>query len=243
MNWGIFLGAFAGSLIELVEILAVVLVVGRVAGWRNALVGAGGAVGLVLLFAFLAGSRLTLIPVRPLEVMAGTVLLAFGGWWALSVMRYYGSVTRPEEDEEEKLARQLAEGGSGRGWNLLAALVAFKSSLVESFEIAIIVVGFGLASGSWTEAVGGAVVAVVGLVAFAIPLRGPLQRVPVKPTKFVASALLVGFGAYWFGEGLGLDWPGGALSILGLVLLAGFSMAAGAAILHSRSKGKGYVLR
>lgn len=41
MNWAVFLGAFAGSLIELVEILAVVLVVGNVAGWRNALMGFG----------------------------------------------------------------------------------------------------------------------------------------------------------------------------------------------------------
>ena len=58
MNWGIFVGAFAGSMIELVEILAVVLVVGRVAGWRNALVGAGAAIGLVALAALLAGGSL-----------------------------------------------------------------------------------------------------------------------------------------------------------------------------------------
>lgn len=35
MNWGVFLGTFTGSLLELVEILAVVMVVGRVGGWRG----------------------------------------------------------------------------------------------------------------------------------------------------------------------------------------------------------------
>ena len=172
MNWGIFVGAFAGSLIELVEILAVVLVVGRVAGWRNALVGAGSAIGLVALVALLAGGSLTLMPLRPLEVVAGLILLAFGGWWALSVTKYYGGLTHPEDDEDEQLARQLSESDTGPGWSFLAALVAFKSSLIESFEVAIIVVGLGLASGSWSGAVSGMLVAALGLVAFAVSAEG-----------------------------------------------------------------------
>jgi uncharacterized membrane protein len=235
VNWGIFAGALAGSLIELVEILVVVLVVGRVAGWRNALAGAGAAMGLVAFVALLAGGSLTLMPLRPLEVAAGTILLAFGGWWALSVTKYYGGLTHPEDDEEERLARQLSESDGRPGWNFLAALVAFKSSLIESFEVGIIVVGLGLASANWTEAVGGMLVAALGLVVLAIYLRGALQRVPVKPTKFFAAAFLLGFGAYWLGEGFGLNWPGGILSVVGLVFLAGTAMAAGAAVLRSKS--------
>lgn len=82
MNWAIFLGAFAGSLIELVEILAVVLVVGSVAGWRNALVGAGSAVGLVVAIALIVGKGLALIPVHALELFAEIILLALGQMWA-----------------------------------------------------------------------------------------------------------------------------------------------------------------
>jgi len=237
LNWGVFLAAFAGSMVELIEILAVVLVVGRVSGWRNALVGAGGAVGLVVLVALVAGSSLALVPIRLLEVLAGAGLLAFGGWWAVSVVRYYGSARRKddgEEGEEARLTRGLSGGGTRAGWDPIALSVAFKGSLIESLEIAIIVVGLGLAAGDWSESVGGALVAAVGLTAFAVPLRGALERVPVKPTKFVASALLLGFGTYWLGEGVGLDWPGGALSILGLVLLWGLLVAAGSALLRSR---------
>lgn len=237
MNWGVFLGAFAGSMIELVEILAVVLVVGRVSGWRNSLVGAGGAIGLVVVVALVAGRGLTLVPIHVLEVVAGTLLLVFGGWWAISVIRYYGSAAHHgEDDEEEQLARRLAEGGGRYGWDPIALAVAFKGSLIESLEIAIIVVGLGLAAGDWTESIGGALVATVGLVAFAVPLRGALERVPIKPTKFFAAALLMGFGVYWLGEGFGLSWPGGALSVVGLVLLWALVVAAGAALLRQRSR-------
>ena len=116
-------------------------------------------------------------------------------------------------------------------------LVAFKSSLIESFEVAIIVLGLGLASGAWSESVGGMLFAATGLIVFAVLLRGALQNVPVKPTKFFAAALLLGFGAYWLGGGLGLEWPGGILSVVGLVVVAGAAMAAGATILRSRSGG------
>ncbi len=92
VSWAIFLGAFVGSLIELVEVLAVVLVVGRVAGWRNALAGAGSAVGLVAVAALVVGSGLALIPARPLELLAGVILLGFGQAWARSVTKYYGGV-------------------------------------------------------------------------------------------------------------------------------------------------------
>lgn len=236
MNWGVFLGTFAGSLIELVEILAVVLVVGRVAGWRNALVGTGGAVGLVVLVALAAGRGLTLIPIHLLEIVAGAVLLAFGGWWALSVISYYGGAARQGDDEEERLARRLAEGGERVRWDPFALTVAFKSSLLESVEIAIIVVTLGLAGRDWFESVGGVLAATAGLVFFAFWLRASLQRVPVKPTKFFASMLLMGFGTYWLGEGFGLAWPGGTLSVLGLVLVWGLLMATGAAVLRLRTK-------
>lgn len=202
MNWAVFLGAFAGSLIELVEILAVVLVVGSVAGWRNALVGAGSAGGLVVIGA---------------------------------LVRYYGGVLQPKDDEDERLRERLVREGRP-AWNLVA-LAAFKSSLLESVEIAVVVVGFGVVGGDWFESIGGALLAAVGLILFAVLLRTPLSRVPVKAMKFFASMLLTGFGTYWLGEGLNYEWPTGEWSVLWLPLLWGAGMAA-AAILRSRRTPK-----
>lgn len=233
MNWGVFLGAFAGSLIELVEILAVVLVVGSVAGWRNAFVGAGSAVGLVVVAALIVGKGLTLIPVQALELFAGVVLLAFGQMWARSVIKYYGGTLRPKDDEDERLRGRLRQE-SRPAWNLVALAAAFKSSLLESVEIAIVVVGFGIAGGDWFESIGGALIATMGLIIFAILLRAPLVRVPVKAMKFVASMLLMGFGTYWLGEGFGYEWPTGGWSLIWLPLLWGLLMAGGAAFLRMR---------
>ena len=234
MSWAVFLGAFVGSLIELVEVLAVVLVVGRVAGWRNAIVGAGSAVGLVALAALVVGKGLALIPARPLELVAGLILLGFGQAWARSVTKYYGGVLGAPADEDEALRQRLANDGARGGWDPVALATAFKSSLLESFEIAIVVIGLGTAGGRWSEAIGGALVATLLLLVFAFWLRAPLQRVPVKPAKFAAAALLMGFGTYWLGEGIGFGWPGGMASLIWLPFLWGIIMAGGAMLLRWR---------
>ena len=234
MSWAIFFGAFVGSLIELVEVLAVVLVVGRVAGWRNALIGAGSAVAMVAIAALVVGRGLALIPARPLELIAGVILLGFGQAWARSVTKYYGGALKVSADGDESLQQHLT-GRDGRGgWDTVAEATAFKSSLLESFEIAIVVIGLGTAGGHWMEAIGGALVATAALVCFAFFLKASLERVPVKPAKFIAATLLMGFGTYWLGEGIGLEWPGGILSLLWLPLLWGFLMVGGALFLRSR---------
>jgi Ca2+/H+ antiporter, TMEM165/GDT1 family len=232
VSWAVFLGAFVGSLIELVEVVAVVLVVGRVAGWRNAIVGAGSAVGLVAVAALVVGKGLALIPARPLELVAGLILLGFGQAWARSVTKYYGGVLGTPAEGDEGLRQQLAKEGTRGGWNPVALATAFKSSLLESFEIAIVVIGLGTAGGRWFEAITGALVATVVLIVFAFWLRAPLQRVPVKPAKFAAAALLMGFGTYWVGEGIGFGGPGGMFSLIWLPLLWGFLMAGGAMFLR-----------
>jgi uncharacterized membrane protein len=234
VSWAVFLGAFVGSLIELVEVLAVVLVVGRVAGWRNALVGAGSAVGLVTVAALAVGSGLALVPAHTLELLAGVILLGFGQAWARSVTRHYGGASEAPADGDERLREQLTRSGAWGGWDGVAMATAFKSSLLESFEIAIVVIGLGTAGGRWYEAIGGALAATAALICFAFWLRASLERVPVKPAKFLAATLLMGFGTYWLGEGIGFGWPGGMLSLLWLPLLWGLLMAAGAVFLRWR---------
>lgn len=234
MNWGIFIASFAGSLIELVEILGIVIVVGRVAGWRNALVGSGSGIGLTVIASLILGKSLTLIPVHILKIIAGVFLLAFGQAWTRSVVNYYGGVPKQANDEEEEITEELTRGGIQSGWNGVAVVTAFKSSLLESVEIAIAVVTLGATGGKWFEAIGGALVAAIGLVFFAFLFRVPLNQVPVKVMKFVASMLLMGFGTYWLGEGFNVRWPTGSWAIIWLPLVWGLFMAGAAALLRWR---------
>jgi len=120
VSWAVFLGAFVGSMIELVEVLAVVLVVGGVAGWRNAIVGAGSAVGLVAVAAVLVGKGLALIPARPLELVAGLILLGFGQAWARFATLYYGGVLEAPAEGDDGLRQRLARDGARGGWDPVA---------------------------------------------------------------------------------------------------------------------------
>jgi uncharacterized membrane protein len=47
--------------------------------------------------------------------------------------------------------------------------------------------------------------------------RGPLSRVPENTIKFVVGLLLTSFGCFWGGEGVGVDWPGDDLALLGVI--------------------------
>jgi uncharacterized membrane protein len=234
MNWEIFLASFTGSLIELVEILGVVLVVGKVAGWRNALVGAGSGIGLTLVASLILGKSLTLIPLHILKIVAGAFLLAFGQAWTRSVINYYGGVPKQADDEEEELQEQLAKGEIQSGWNSVAVVTTFKGALLDSVEIAIAIVTLGVTSEKWVEAFGGTAIAAVGLVLFAFLLKTPLNQVPVKLMKFVAAMLLMGFGTYWLGEGLSVRWPTGNWAIIWLPLVWGSFIAGAAALLGWR---------
>jgi uncharacterized membrane protein len=230
MNWEIFLASFTGSLIELVEILGIVLVVGRVAGWRSALVGAGSGIGLTAIAALILGKSLTLIPVDILKIVAGAFLLFFGQSWTRSVVKYYGGIPKQKGDKEK--LEELAKGETG--WNWVAVVTTFKGALLDSIEIAIAIVTLGVAGGRWVEAFSGTAVAATGLVVFALLLRVPLNQVPIKLMKFVAAMLLMGFGIYWLGEGLNVQWPTGSWAIVWLPLVWGAFMASTAALLRWR---------
>jgi uncharacterized membrane protein len=36
----------------------------------------------------------------------------------------------------------------------------------------------------------------------------PLSRVPENTLKFAVGVMLTGFGTFWGGEGVGVEWPG-----------------------------------
>ena len=50
---------------------------------------------------------------------------------------------------------------------------------------------------------------------------------PENTLKFGVGVMLTGFGLFWTGEGLGLEWPGGDAAILpfaGLVLIVALAL-------------------
>jgi len=217
----IVLGAFLACSVEMVEALTIVLGVGVVRGWRSTLIGvaAAGAVLVVLVAAL--GPALKQIPLGPLRLVVGALLLAFGlQWLRKAILRSSGYKALHDEDEAflEERALAAAAGDERRaGLDWYAFTVAFKGVLLEGLEVVFIVIAFGSAQGQMGLAVAGAAVALAVVVVAGALARGPLSRVPENTIKFVVGLMLTTFGCFWAAEGAGVDWPGDELSLLALL--------------------------
>ena len=221
------LAAFLASLVEFVEALTIILAVGSTRGWRSALSGA--ATAIVLLMALVAGlgSTLTRIPLQTLQSVVGTLLLLFGlRWLRKAILRSAGVI--PLHDEAaafaEKSAAMRQQANSG-AWDRIAFATTFQITMLEGIEVVFIVVAIGAGGVGllWPASIG-ASAALLAVALLGLVLHRPLARVPENALKFVVGVLLSGFGSFWAGEGLGLEWPGEDWSLLGLV--TGFLAAA-----------------
>jgi uncharacterized membrane protein len=227
--------AFLASLVEFVEALTIVLAVGTVRGWRPALAGAlaGGVllIGIVVVF----GPLLAAVPIQLVQAVVGLLLLLFGmRWLRKAVLRAAGAIAHHDEAlafaaEVEDMRRAAA--GRGR-WDAVALVASFKAVVLEGLEVVFIVLAIGAVSGRAVPAATGAASALIAVVILGLALHRPLARVPENALKFTVGVLLSAFGVFWLGEGLGLRWIGGDLTILALI--AGFMAAAWIAVALSR---------
>lgn len=220
----LFLAAFLACAVEAVEATTVVLAVGVTRGWGSSLRGlAAGIVVLAVIVAAL-GPAIASIPLGPLRLVVGALLLVFGlGWLRKAILRASGY--KALHDEETLYAKQVeaarTAGETGRrplmGGDPYAFTLAFKAVVLEGLEVAFIVVTFGANARNVPLAALAAAAAIVVIVAAAAVVKGPLSRVPENSIKFAVGILLASFGTFWGGEGAGASWPGSDASLLGIV--------------------------
>jgi uncharacterized membrane protein len=230
------IAAFLASLVEFVEALTVVLAVGAVRGWRDALSGCCAA--MLVLFCIIAalGPALTRIPLGVVQLVVGALLLLFGmRWLRKAILRAAGVI--PLHDETAVYAEQTRElqqfSNAGPGLDKIAFATAFKITMLEGIEVVFIVIAVGAGgTGLLLPASLGALAALLLVILLGLLVHRPLSRVPENTLKFIVGVLLSAFGTFWVGEGLGLAWPGADWSLLGLI--AGFLAIAGLYIPLSR---------
>lgn len=226
--WPSMTAAFLASLVEFVEALTVILAVGTVRGWRGALIGSGGALGVLLLIVVTFGPALTRIPLNIVQLAVGALLLLFGlRWLRKAILRSAGML--PLHDEEAAYAKEAESlrqlGSPASGWDKIAVATAFKITMLEGLEVVFIVIAVGAGGmGLLVPAGVGALAALLLVVFLGLVVHRPLAAVPENTLKFAVGVLLSAFGTFWFGEGIGLQWPGRDWSIVGLV--AGFLLVA-----------------
>jgi len=97
--------------------------------------------------------------------------------------------------------------------------------MLEGVEVVFIVIAIGAGGAGLLLPAGlGALAALAVVVTLGVVIHRPLARIPENTLKFVVGILLSAFGAFWFGEGLGVAWPGDDWAIPALI--AGFALIA-----------------
>jgi len=210
--------SFIASAVEFVEATTIVLAVGITRGWRAPLAGTAlAALTLAVIVLTLGVALVTVVPRHLLLGLVGTLLLLFGlRWLRKAVLRFAGIVALHDEEEiyRKKVADLRAQGLRKTEWDWIGMVIAYKAVLLEGIEVAFIVIAFGAAGiAAMNAAIVGALAAGIIVVAVAAALRHPLTAVPENWMKFGVGAMLSSFGVFWFGEGVGAEWPGDAASI------------------------------
>jgi uncharacterized membrane protein len=215
--------AFLASLVEAVEAFTIVLAAATLQGWRPATLGTGAALGVLALLIAVLGPLLGHIPLHPLQLGIGVLLLLFGaGWLRKAILRAAGII--PLHDEAAIFASETAQltmAGSGRRTSLewIAGLTAFKAVLLEGLEVVFIVIAVGAGRGLLWPAGLGAAAACLVILALGIAIHKPLAKVPENALKFGVGVILSAFGVFWTGEGLGIAWLGQDLALAPFALL------------------------
>lgn len=243
-----FLPAFFASIVEFVEALTVVLAIGVSVNWKSSLWGAGAAVAaLGSLIGVFGTSLVVWVPIAVLRLVVGVVLVLFGlQWLRKSLLRYAGLKALHDEGKiyQREVAAAQARGAGTQAFSGFGFATSFKSVLLEGLEVAFIVITFGATAASDKAATLraaslGALAAFVLVLVVGLVVRKPLTRIPENTLKFIVGVMLVSFGLFWAGEGLGVAWPGEDAFILGLLALTLGGSALGVGWLRRRSAKPG----
>src|SRR3981189_3294784 len=114
MNVSVFVSTFLAASIEVIEMVAIIVAVGVTRQWRGAL--AGTAAGLLVLAVVIAalGPALQGVPLTPVRLVVGALLLVFGLQWLRKGIRL---VSR--DGWATGIGEPRGEGGGGGGCEVM----------------------------------------------------------------------------------------------------------------------------
>jgi uncharacterized membrane protein len=147
-------------------------------------------------------------------------------WLQKAVLRSAGLKAKHDEDIifETQVAELSSVQSGARGRDTTAFTVAFKGVFLEGLEVVVIVLTLGATENRLGPASLAALVAVVLVAAIGAMVVRQLSGVPENALKAVVGVMLVSYGTFWTGEGIGVHWPGSDLALL--VLAATYGVVA-----------------
>jgi uncharacterized membrane protein len=214
--WAVLITTFLASAVEAIEMVTIVVGVGATRGWRSTLIGAASGFGVLAVVVVILGAALSVVPIGPLRLVIGALLLVFGlQWFRKGIMRVAARGLAGIGGQDPTEAAEWT--GPGMDWT--AWFLAFKGVVLEGLEVAIIVVSFGAGANQLGGAVVGGVGAIIVVGGIGLLLHRSVRRIPRSLLQLIVGVLLTTFGTFWALEGIGVAWPGNDASIPGLLVL------------------------
>jgi uncharacterized membrane protein len=164
------------------------------------------------------------VPLGTLRVVVGGLLLVFGlQWLQKSVLRTAGLKAKHDEDAifRAHVDDLASDKDPARRRDSTAFTVAFKGVLLEGLEVVVIVLTLGATEHRLGLASVAALAAVVVVGSIGAVVVRQLSGVPENALKAVVGVMLVSYGTFWTGEGIGVHWPGSDVALLVLVAVYG----------------------
>lgn len=229
MNWSIFLAALGSTSIEFFEVVAIAYAIGSAGYVREAIWGAVCGLMVVLSVAIAIGTGLQFLPLQPLQILIGALLLWFGWGWAQKSVRRLATGRRAGWIDDHVLEKEgIVLDQESLGFSKLNFLIMTKSVALEALEIVVIVITLGLATSAWSEAIAATGLALLLSLVVVVFLHQYLVKLPEVLIKLGAGIMLSAMGTFWLGEGVGLEFPFDEFSILILITL--YSLTAGISV-------------
>ena len=208
----------------MVEAATIVLALGASRGWRSAIIASVAALITLSLIVVIGGPSILLVPIELLRLLVGVLLLVFGlQWLRKAILRASGF--KALHDEEKIFQAEVDSAKTAEKVKIFSGLdkysftLAFKTVLLEGFEVVFIVLTFGALKGALVTATLAAFVSLVVVAATAFAIRKPLTKAPENTMKFIVGAMATTFGIFWTTEGLRIEWPFADLSIILIAVL------------------------
>jgi uncharacterized membrane protein len=214
----VLITTFLASAVEAIEMVTIVVGVGATRGWRSTIIGTVSGFGLLAMVIAILGAALKAVPIGPLRLVVGALLLVFGlQWFRKGIMRVVarGFAGMAGDGHEE------GAEWTGPGIDWTAFVLAFKGVVLEGLEVAFIVVAFGASASHLGAGIVGGVGAIVVVGGIGLALHQTVRRIPRSFLQLVVGVMLTTFGSFWSLEGLGVEWPASDGAIIGLLLIYG----------------------
>src|SRR5204863_3068972 len=213
--------AFLASVVEWVEAFTIVLAVGNTRGWRSPIWGTIAALGTLAVIVGIFGTPLVIYQEevkQSFHIVVGILLLLFGmRWLRKAILRFAGIIALHDEEViyQREVAELRAAGLKHNRWDNIGFWFSYKAVLLEGLEVAFIVLALGAQGGAALQAaIAGALAAFVVVLIAGWLLHRPLAFVPENFMKFVVGCMLTTFGMFWGAEGLLVEWPASAATLL-----------------------------